>query len=122
LFEVAPIHAREMNGSINRGFGCGAERLIEKSNERITRHLARSHRKLVMLRGPTSHDTANRHVVGRIEERHVSSLTNEQAAQIIGTSRVATQQPVFAQLPDISTLGDRRAMEAPVVNLVGGVG
>jgi hypothetical protein len=51
----------------------------------------------------------------------VSSLTVEQSAQIIGTSRVATQQPVFAQLPDISTLRDRRAIEATLVDLVGGV-
>jgi hypothetical protein len=75
-----------------------------------------------MLHGPTSDDTADRHVVGRIEDRHVSSLTNEQAAQIIGTSRIATQQPVFAQLPDISTLRDRWTIEATVVNFIGGVG
>ena len=28
LFEMAPIHAREVHRSIHRGFGCGAKRLI----------------------------------------------------------------------------------------------
>jgi hypothetical protein len=52
----------------------------------------------------------------------VSSLTVEQTPQIVRISRIATQQPVFAQLPEISTLRDRRTIEATVVDLVGGVG
>src|SRR5262245_36027345 len=76
-FEVAPIHACEVHRSIHRGFGCGGERFTKKSNESITRHLARCHGKLAMLHGPASHDTADHHVVGWIEERHVSSLTSE---------------------------------------------
>ena len=74
-----------------------------------------------MLHGPASDDTADRHVVGRVEERHVGSLTVEQTRQIVRISRIATQQAVFAQLPDIPKLRDRRTIEATVVDLVGGI-
>src|SRR4051812_28499257 len=46
LLDMAPIHTDKVNGAIDRGFGCGAYRFLQKSDERITRHLAGCHGKL----------------------------------------------------------------------------
>ncbi len=107
--------------AIDRGFGCGAHRFHQKSDERITRHLAGCHGKLVMLHGPSSDDTADRDVVRRVEECHMGSLTVEQSGQIIRASRIAAHQAVFAQLPKIPKLRNRLTIEATVVELVCGI-
>ena len=49
----------------------------------------------------------DRHVVGRIGEDEVDALVAEQGAVVLGLARVAAQQPVASELPDVAAPTDR---------------
>ena len=74
-----------------------------------------------MLYGAATDYTSHRHVIGRIEKRHISLSTIEQVPEIAGASRIATQQAVFTELPQIAKLRDRWTIEAVVIYLVSGI-
>src|SRR5262245_922653 len=118
---MPPIHAREVYGSVDRELRCGAEGFLKKSDKGSARRLARRHDKVVMLHGPASDHAVDGHVVGWVEERHMGTLTSEQAAQIITTSRIAAPEAVLAELPQIAKLRDSRTGETTLVDRVSGI-
>ena len=51
----------------------------------------------------------NRHVVGRIAEYHLRSGVAEQLLKGLGLGRIAANQPMAADIPDIAQAANRRA-------------
>ena len=68
------------------------------------RHLARRHGELAMLELARARSTlpSIAHVVGRIGEDHLRLLAVHQSVDHIGIERVAADQPVRSQPPDIA--------------------
>src|SRR5688500_5294188 len=85
-----------------------AEALGQESREGLLRHLARAHDELAMLDRAAAHDVAiDGDVVGRIGEDHVCLSSTHQTLDVIATAGAATQDPVQAELPEITELRDR---------------
>ncbi len=79
------------------------EAVGEEADERGLGHLARRHGELAVAHLARAADVAiDRHIVGRIGEDEVDPLAGEQPLVGGRIARVAAEQPVTAQPPDLA--------------------
>ena len=100
-----------------------AEARAQEGGELARRHLARGHGELAVLDPARAADVAvDLHVVGRIGEDHPRLLAVHQPTDDVGVERVAADQPVRPELPDIARPAARRpGLGQPVVLGIAGL-
>src|SRR5215216_6305905 len=107
---VAPVHAHEGDGAVPAGGGRMADRLCQELRERLRRHLAGSHGELAMTHPAKPADmTVDRHVVGWVREDEIRGFSFHQSCEALGIPRVAAQEPMTIEEPDVSAPGDGRS-------------
>jgi hypothetical protein len=84
--------------------------LLQELDKAGARELARCHGKLAVLDLAATDDVADADVVGWIQKRHRRAGLPQQTRQVIGIARIAAQQAVMAQLPEITRLAQRGAI------------
>ena len=75
-----------------------------------------------MLDLATAADATYPHVIRRIKKRHVGTLASHQAVEVAWIARVVAEQAMFAELPQIARLADRRTGKLRGVNHISRVG
>lgn len=103
LGHMAPVHTHKGNRTILGHPRGRAEGLFQESDESFHAHLTRGAGEFpVPGLAQTAHMALNGHVIGRVGEDQVNSLSFRQPRNIRGAARVPAQQPVRAQMPQIS--------------------
>ena len=103
-------HALKMDRSVDRVGREMAEYGLQEGGEFGRRHFAGCHRKFAVLdRAKAADVPGNRHVVGRVGEYELGALLAEQGLIGLGSGRIAANQPMAADAPDITRPGNGRA-------------
>src|SRR5262245_18776673 len=90
LAEMAPIHSDEVQRAVEGECGEVPENASKKGGEFGPIHLAASHRERAMVDRPeTAGVTIDRHIVGRVGERHRGPLLAHQCGESCGFQRSA---------------------------------
>jgi hypothetical protein len=122
LVEMPPVHAYEMDGSVETAADGVEENRPQEIRELARGHLAGRHRELAVLDRSQAADMAiDPDVVGRIGEHEPGSLLIEQGRIGFRIAGVAAQQLVIAKLPQISRTGDglRDNLRLPIGGIIG---
>jgi hypothetical protein len=67
---------------------------------------------------PRPTNAADAHVVGRVQERHVGGAVRHQASDVGRRARVAAEQPVRTEQPQVARLADHTVLAPLGVNIV----
>ena len=67
-------------------------------------------------------NVAYAHIIGRIEESHVGALAPHQPVQVACFARIAAQQAMLAELPEVIWPGDPGTGKLRRIKLIGGIG
>ena len=111
LAHVAPVHANICDGAIAGGRSRIAQRLAQERHEGLRGHLTRCHSELAMAGLAQAADvTVNRDVIGRVGEDQVCTLVSHEGADRLSVSRVAADEPVSSQRPNIPETGHGRVL------------
>ena len=103
LAHVPPVHADERDRPVAATPRHGAKRLAQEGGERRCRHLARGHRELGVLDAARAADMpVDRNVVRRIGEHQVDRLVAEQCRIVRVAPRVAADQLVAPEQPQVA--------------------
>src|SRR5260370_374532 len=106
---VAPIHAYERDGAIPAHGRGMTERQLEEAREGLSRHLTDPPRELTMT-DPTeaTNMAVNRNGVGRIREDEIGELALKQAIDTLTVARIAAQEPMPTEQPEVAGAGRRQ--------------
>ena len=81
----------------------------QESREFGRRHLPRCHREFAVLnRAKAANVPGNRHVIRRVREHELGTPLAKQRLIGVGPGRIAANQPVAADAPNIARPGHRR--------------
>src|SRR4029077_2775861 len=109
LEKMPPVHEHEENRAVP-GMGLRApEKRGQEGDEFGFRHLSGGHRKLLVTDVAEPGDVAvDTHIVWGVREHQIGTLTLEQSRVIVLTARVATEEAMRTQNPNIALSRDRR--------------
>src|SRR5262249_44935021 len=106
---MTPVHADEVDRAIAAEGREVAEGLGQKGGEGRFVHLARSHREGAMVdRAEPARIPIDRDVVRRVGEHHGSALLTHQGYKIGRVERIATQNAMRPEEPQIAALAEWR--------------
>jgi hypothetical protein len=119
LADVTPVHADVMDGAVGGMRGKIAEDRLEEARELGFGHFACGHGELAVLHRAEAADMAvDRNIVGGIGEYHLRTLISKQTGINGGIRRIAADQPVFTDQPEIARACDGRARVVDLWDLV----
>ena len=105
---MAPVHADEGNGPVPAVCCHGRERARQEGGKLRLAHLARRHVEFPVANAAQSgHMAIDRHIIWRIREDEIGGLVAHEQPIGVGLARIAADQTVVAQLPDIAAPGRR---------------
>ncbi|HEX3944698.1 MAG TPA: hypothetical protein VHW69_11480 [Rhizomicrobium sp.] len=119
---MPPIHADEAHCTLTRNQGRCTQRGVEEADEVRRRHFAAGHGELGMFCPAPSDYTRDPHVVGRVEKGHVRPAIAHDPNNKTPVARIATDEPVISEYPQIRRLGDSGRLDPVRVERVLGVG
>src|SRR5262245_34207631 len=106
--DVAPIHADEMNGAVTGHRRGRRQRALQEVDETSARQFAGCHSEFGMLDLAATDDVADAHIIGRIQESHRGASVAHQTSQVVRVARIAAQETVTAQFPEVARLAHWR--------------
>ena len=106
LGNVPPVGADIMECTVARHRCCGTQSNAEEAHVIRGRHLSARHGELGVLRPAATHHVADAHVVRRVQERHVGAAVRHQVSDVCRRTRVAAEQLVRAEHPQVARLAD----------------
>ena len=110
LADMAPVHAHEMDGAVARHRRGRRQVLLQEPDEVGARELAGCHGEFAVLDPAATDDVTDADIVGRVQEGHRGAGVPHQASEVVGVARIAAQQAVMAQFPEIARLAHRSAV------------
>jgi hypothetical protein len=112
-----------MYRAVARHAGKVAKHGLQKVRELAAGHFARGHGELAMFDPPEAADMAgDGHVVGWVGEGQVGDIAGHQRVEGRGLKRIAADQAMIAEAPDIAEPGDGGPARHRGVDLVLGPG
>src|SRR3984893_14873549 len=101
IADVAPVHADVMDRPFSRDANAIGERFNEELSKLRRGHFAGGESEFGMSNPPAAADLAHPQVVWRIAKHRRRRCALHQAGEVGGFSRIAAQEPVFSQSPQI---------------------